>query len=77
MTLAINVIDRHEPSNEMRRQLQPKTKERAIYIAAKDVLPILHYLQDRPLQFKKWVCCTGGKTFKWRLVHGVTLILMA
>ena len=24
MALAINVIDRHGPSNEMRRQLQPK-----------------------------------------------------
>ena len=33
----------------------------AIYIAAEDVLPVLHYWQDGALQFQKWVCCTGGK----------------
>ena len=45
MTLAINFINRHGPSNEMCRQLQPeKTKGvLAINIAAKEVLPILHY----------------------------------
>ena len=41
MVLAVDVIDRHGPSNEIRRQLQPKkTKVRlyyvAVYIAAKD-----------------------------------------
>ena len=45
MALAINVIDRRDPSNEMRRQLQPnKTKAiLALYTAAKDVLATLHY----------------------------------
>ena len=47
MALAIDVIDRRDPSNEMRRQLQPKkTQVKAIvalYTAAKDVLATLHY----------------------------------
>ena len=47
MALAINVIDRHGPSNKIHHQLQPKkTKANAIlalYIAAKDALPALHY----------------------------------
>ena len=47
MALAIDVIDRRDPSNEMRRQLQPnKTNGKAIvalYTAAKDVLATLHY----------------------------------
>ena len=51
MALAV-VIDMRGPSNEMGRQLQPKkTKVRlyiyiyilAFYIAAKDVLAVLHY----------------------------------
>ena len=41
------------------------------------VLPVLHYLQDGTLQFKKWVCRMGGETFKRRLVRGVALIIMA
>ena len=49
MTLAVCVINRHGPSNEMCRQLQPKkTKVRkaimAVYIAARDVLPALSLL---------------------------------
>ena len=40
IALAIDAIDRHDPTNEMRRQLQAVL---AVYIAAKDVLPILHY----------------------------------
>ena len=46
MALAVDVIDRRGPSNETRCQLQPKkTKVNllAIYIAAKDVLAVLHY----------------------------------
>ena len=47
MALVIDVINRHAPSYEMRRQLQPeKTKVRlyilAFYIAAEDVTPPLH-----------------------------------
>ena len=49
MALAVDAIDRHGPSIEMRRQLQPKkTKVRLrilavyIYVAAKDILPALH-----------------------------------
>ena len=45
MALAIDVIDRHDPSNEMHLQLQPKKKGKAVpavYIAAKDVLPAIH-----------------------------------
>ena len=52
MNLAVDVIDRCGSSDEMRHQLQPKkTKEDCIscYIAAKDVLPVLHYLQDGAL----------------------------
>ena len=50
MALAVNVINRRGPSNEMRRQLQPKkTNILAIYIAAEDILPAL---QDEALQFK-------------------------
>ena len=54
MNLAVNVIDRRGPSNEMHCQLQlKKAKVRlhvlAIYIAVKDVLPTLHYQQDRAL----------------------------
>ena len=36
MVLAIDVIDRRDPSNEMRRQLQPNKTN--LYTAAKDVL---------------------------------------
>ena len=47
MALAIDIIDRRGPSNEMRRKLQPKkTKGKAVlalYIAARDVLLVLHY----------------------------------
>ena len=45
MALAIDVIDRHSPSNKTHRQLQPKkTKVKlAIYIAEKDVLSARHY----------------------------------
>ena len=39
MALAVHVID----SNEMHHQLQPKKAVLAIYIAAKDILPALHY----------------------------------
>ena len=44
MALAVDVIDRRGPSNEIRRQLQPKKIKviLAVYIAAKDVLPALH-----------------------------------
>ena len=56
IALAIYVINRCGPSNEMRHRLQPnKTKVRnavlALYIAAKDVLAALHYQQDEALQF--------------------------
>jgi len=37
IAFAFDVIDRHDPSDKMHRQLI------AIYIAAKDVLPALHY----------------------------------
>ena len=47
MALAIDIIDRHDLSNETRHQLQPKkTKGKAvlaIYKAAKDVLSVLYY----------------------------------
>ena len=48
MSLAVNVIDRRGPSNEIHHQLQPKkTKVKLyilpVYITAKDVLPALHY----------------------------------
>ena len=48
MALAIDVIDRYGPSNEMCCQLQPKTtKVRlyhvAAYITAEDVLSALYY----------------------------------
>ena len=33
----------------------------AVYIAAKEVLPTLHYLQDELLKFQKWVCRMSGK----------------
>ena len=46
------------------------------FFVAKDVLDAL-YLQDGVLQFKKWVCHTGGETCKRRLVHDVALIIMA
>ena len=48
MALAADVIDRSGPSNEMRCQLQLNKAEvrlriLAVYIVAKDVLPVLHY----------------------------------
>ena len=48
MTLAIDFIDRHGPSKEMRHQLQPKKTKvikavLAVYIATKDVLSALYY----------------------------------
>ena len=47
IALAVDVINRRGPSNEIRRQLQPKeTKGKAVLavgIAAKDILPVLHY----------------------------------
>ena len=48
MALAVDVIYSRGLSNKMHRQLQPKkTKVRkavlAVFIAAKDVLPALHY----------------------------------
>ena len=43
MALAVDVIDRRGPSKEMRRQLQPKKAVLVVYIAAKDVLAVLHY----------------------------------
>ena len=54
MVLAVDVIDRHGPSSKMRRQLQPKKAKVRVYkpfmyIAAKDVLPILHCYQDEVL----------------------------
>ena len=42
MVLAVDVINRHGPSIEMRCQLQPKKAILAVHIAAKDVLPALH-----------------------------------
>ena len=56
MALAIHVIDRCDPGNEMRHRLQPnKTKHQdsavlALYIAAKDVLATLHYKRDEVFQ---------------------------
>jgi len=45
MALAVDVIDRHGPSNKIRHQLQPKKTEAilAVYIATKNALPALHY----------------------------------
>ena len=46
MCLAIDAIDRRDPSNKKRCQLKPKKKDKAIltvYIAAKDALAILYY----------------------------------
>ena len=43
MALAINVIDRRDPSDEMHRLLQSNKTVLALYIAAKDVLATLHY----------------------------------
>ena len=43
MALAIDVIDRRDPSNEMHCQLQPNKTKVAVYIAVKDVLASLHY----------------------------------
>ena len=43
------------------------------FFVAKDVLDALYGV----LQFKKWVCRTGGETCKRRLVHDVALIIMA
>ena len=45
MALAIDVIDRHGPSNKIHHQLQPMKIEAilAVYIAAKNALPTLHY----------------------------------
>ena len=48
MALAVDIIGRHGPSNKMRCELQPKKTIKgmavlAVYIAAKDILPTLHY----------------------------------
>ena len=47
MALAVDGIDRHDASNKMCRQLKSEEDYGkavlAIYIAAKDVLPSLHY----------------------------------
>ena len=59
MALAVDIIDRHGPSNKMHRHLQPKKTKvtlyyQGIYVTAKDTSPALHYLLDR-------VCHMGGK----------------
>ena len=48
MALAIDVIDRRDPSSKMHRQLEPKKTKVRLYqlficVAAKDVLPALYY----------------------------------
>ena len=42
IALAVDFIDMCGSSNEMRRQLQPKKAVLAVYVAEKDVLPVLH-----------------------------------
>ena len=43
MALAIDIIDRRGPSNEMCHHLQPKKTVLFMCIAAKEVLLTLHY----------------------------------
>ena len=61
MALAVNFIDRRGPSNEMRRQLQPKKAILAVYIAAKEVLPFLSLLTRQSASVLKQACHTCGK----------------
>jgi len=45
MAVAVDIIDRRGPSNEMCRQLQPKKPKvrlLAVYVTVKDVLAVLH-----------------------------------
>ena len=61
MALAIDVIDRRDPSNEMRRQLQPnKTKVRPLYSSKRCSS---HKMRRSVSVLKKWLCRTGRK---WR-----------
>ena len=63
MALAVDAINRHGPSNEMRHQLQPKkTKVRLhkpfIHIALKDVLPVFVANKTECFSFKSG-CAIG------------------
>ena len=50
MALAANVIDRHGPSNKMYCQFIVTAKAvLAFYLASNEVLPVIHYPQDRVL----------------------------
>ena len=75
MALAINIIDRHSPSNEMHRQLQPKkTKVRLyypfIYMAAKEILAALHTNKTKRVSFKSECVVRMAKHLKgdWFIV---------
>ena len=48
----------------------------SVYIAANNILASFHYYQDGVHYFLKWMCHVGGKAFKRRLVHSVTLTIM-
>ena len=43
MAVAVDVINRHGPSNEMCLHVKPKKTKVSIHIIAKDVLPALPY----------------------------------
>ena len=44
MAFAVNIINRHGPNNEMRRQLNSKkAKVLAFYLTTNDILPALHF----------------------------------
>ena len=45
MAFAVNIINRHGPNNEMRRQLNPKKAKvlLAFYLTTNDILPALHF----------------------------------
>ena len=64
MTLAINVIDRHGPSNEMRRHLQPKkTKVRLYYSSKRGFTCSLSLTRRRALVLKV------GVLYRWKLAR--------
>ena len=69
VTLAIDFIDRHGPSNKMRRQ--SKLSQRRLSSGC------INRLYSSKRRFSPLSFHAGGEAFKRRLVHSVALTIMA
>ena len=58
----VDVIGRHGPGNEMRRQLQPKNQDNAIYIAAR------HFSRPPLVTKQSALVLTVGVSYGWQSI---------